>query len=49
VVRKGKFKPKHIPGLEHGDIPIQPYLWGNEVIFKVKGQTTLHGNPKPEI
>ncbi len=29
--------------LTHGNVPIQWDLWGNEVIFKRKGQTTLYG------
>jgi hypothetical protein len=33
-------------GIEHGNIPIQLDLWGNEVIFRGKGQTTLYGPPK---
>jgi hypothetical protein len=39
-------KLKHILGLEHGNIPIQLDLWGNEVIFRGNGQTTLYGYPK---
>jgi hypothetical protein len=31
-----------------GNIPIQLDLWGNEVIFKGKGQTTLYGYPRPD-
>jgi hypothetical protein len=45
VIKKERSKIKHIPGLEHGNIPIQLYLWGNEVIFRGKGQTTLYGHP----
>jgi hypothetical protein len=30
----------------HGNVPIQLDLWGNEVIFRGKGQTTLYGHPK---
>jgi hypothetical protein len=36
-----KSKLKHLLGIEHGNIPIQLDLWGNEVIFRGKGQTTL--------
>ncbi|MDT7879085.1 MAG: hypothetical protein RQ862_11110 [Candidatus Caldarchaeales archaeon] len=39
VVRKEK------PKLEHSNITIQLDLWGNEVIFRGKGQTTLYGYP----
>ncbi|MDT7879042.1 MAG: hypothetical protein RQ862_10895 [Candidatus Caldarchaeales archaeon] len=42
-------KLRHILGIEHGNIPIQLDLWGNEVIFRGKGQTTLYGYPKQEI
>jgi hypothetical protein len=45
VIKKEKSKLKHILGLEHGNIPIQLDLWGNEVIFRGKGQTTLYGYP----
>jgi hypothetical protein len=48
VVKKEKSKLRHILGLEHGNIPIQLDLWGNEVIFRGKGQTTLYGFPRPE-
>jgi len=48
VVKKERSKPRHILGLEHGNIPIQLDLWGNEVIFRGKGQTTLHGYPRPD-
>jgi hypothetical protein len=48
VVKKEKSKPRHILGLEHGNIPIQLDLWGNEVIFRGKGQTTIYGYPRPE-
>jgi hypothetical protein len=48
VIKKEKSKLKHILGLEHGNIPIQLDLWGNEVIFRGKGQTTLYGYPRPE-
>jgi hypothetical protein len=45
VVKKEKSKPRHILGIKHGNIPIQLDLWGNEVIFRGKGQTTLYGYP----
>jgi hypothetical protein len=48
VVKKEKSKLRHILGIEHGNIPIQLDLWGNEVIFMGKGQTTIYGYPKPE-
>jgi hypothetical protein len=48
VVKKEKSKLKHLLGIEHGNIPIQLDLWGNEVIFRGKGQTTLYGFPRPE-
>ena len=48
VVKKEKSKLKHILGIEHGNIPIQLDLWGNEVIFRGKGQTTLYGCPRPD-
>jgi hypothetical protein len=48
VIKKEKSKLRHILGLEHGNIPIQLDLWGNEVIFRGKGQTTLHGYPRPD-
>ena len=35
-------------GIEHGNIPIQLDPWGNEVIFRGKGQTTLYGYPRPD-
>jgi len=35
-------------GIKHGNIPIQLDPWGNEVIFKRKGQTTLYGYPRYE-
>jgi len=47
VVKKEKSKIKHILGLKHSNIPIQMDLWGNEVIFKGKGQTTIYGCPMP--
>jgi hypothetical protein len=46
VVKKEKSKLKHLLGIEHGNIPIQLDLWGNEVIFRGKGQTTLYGYPR---
>jgi hypothetical protein len=48
VVKKKKSKLKHLLGIEHGNIPIQLGLWGNEVIFRGKGQTTLYGYPRPD-
>jgi hypothetical protein len=45
VVKKEKSKPRHILGIKHGNIPTQLDLWGNEVIFRGKGQTTLYGYP----
>jgi hypothetical protein len=30
VVKKEKSKPKHILGIEHGNIPIQLYLWATK-------------------
>jgi hypothetical protein len=48
VVKKERSKLRHILGLEHGNIPIQLDLWGNEVIFRGKGQTTLYGFPRPD-
>jgi hypothetical protein len=47
VVKK-KSKPRHILGIKHRNIPIQLDLWGNEVIFGGKGQTTLHRYPRPD-
>jgi hypothetical protein len=32
--------------LEHGNIPIQLDLWGDEAIFRGKRQTTLYGYPR---
>jgi putative transposase len=46
--KKEKSKPRHMLGIEQGNIPIQLDLWGNEVIFKGKGQTTLYGYPRPD-
>ncbi len=48
VIKKEKSKPRHILGIEHGNIPIQLDLWGNEVIFRGKGQLTLYGYPRTE-
>jgi hypothetical protein len=48
VVKKERSKLRHILGLEHGNIPIQLDLWGNELIFRGKGQTTLYGYPRPD-
>jgi hypothetical protein len=45
VIKKEKSKLRHILGIGHGNIPIQLDLWGNEVIFREKGQTTLYGYP----
>ena len=47
-IEKEKSKPRHILGLEHGNIPIQLDLWGNEVIFRGKGQAMIYGYPRPE-
>jgi hypothetical protein len=46
VVKKEKSKLRHILGIEQGNIPIQLDLWGNEVIFRGKGQLTLYGYPR---
>jgi hypothetical protein len=48
VIKKEKSKLRHILGIEHGNIPIQLDLWGNEVIFRGKGQLTLYGYPRYE-
>jgi hypothetical protein len=48
VIKKEKSKLRHILGIEHGNIPIQLDLWGNEVIFRGKGQTTIYGYPRYE-
>jgi len=32
-------------GLPHANIPIQLDLWGREVVFRGKGQTTIYGLP----
>jgi len=32
-------------GMPHANIPIQLDLWGREVVFRGKGQTTLYGHP----
>ena len=45
VIRAEKSKIKHLLGLQHVRIPIQSDLWGNEVVFRGKGQTTLYGYP----
>jgi hypothetical protein len=42
-VRTKRSKPKHILGIEHRNIPIQPDLCGNAVIFREKDKTTLYG------
>ncbi len=34
-------------GLPHANIPIQLDIWGREVIFRGKGQTTIYGYPRP--
>jgi len=44
VIRAEKSKIKHLLGLQHVRI-IQLDLWGNEVVFRGKGQTTLYGYP----
>ncbi len=31
--------------LQHSNTPIQPDIWGREVIFRGKGQTTIYGYP----
>jgi hypothetical protein len=36
VIKKEKSKLRHILGIEHGNIPIELDLWGNEVIFREK-------------
>jgi hypothetical protein len=46
VVRKEKSKIKHLLRLNHIRILTQLDLWGNEVIFRGKGQTTIYGYPK---
>jgi hypothetical protein len=46
IVKNEKSKTKHILGLKHINIPIQMDLWGNEVIFRGKGQATLYGYPQ---
>jgi hypothetical protein len=35
-LEKKRSKPKHILGIEYRNIPIQPDLWGNAVIFREK-------------
>jgi hypothetical protein len=49
LIKKEKSKLRHILGIEHGNISIQLDLLGNEVIFRGKGQTTLHGYPRLDI
>jgi hypothetical protein len=39
VVKKEKSKLKHLLGLQHIRIPIQLDLWGNEVIFRERGNS----------
>jgi hypothetical protein len=46
LIKKEKSKPRHTLGIKHGNIPTQLDLWGNGVIFRGKGQTTLHGYPR---
>jgi hypothetical protein len=46
-LEKEKSKLRHILGIEHGNIPIQLDLWGNEVIFRGKRQATIYGYPRP--
>jgi hypothetical protein len=46
LIKKEKSKPRHTLGIKHGNIPTQLDPWGNEVIFRGKGQTTLYGYPK---
>jgi hypothetical protein len=48
VIEKKRPKLKHLLGLEHRNIPIQLDLWGNEAIFRRKGQTTQYGYPRYE-
>ncbi len=36
---------KELLGLPHAKIPIQLDIWGREVFFRGKGQTTLYGHP----
>ena len=43
VIRREKSKIKHLLGLQH--VRIQLDLWGNEVVFRGKGQTTIYGYP----
>jgi hypothetical protein len=47
--KEKRSKPKHILRIEHGNIPIQLDFWGNEAIFRGKGQTTLYGYPRRDI
>ncbi len=37
---------KELLGLPNAKIPIQLDLWGREVIFRGKGQTTIYGFPR---
>jgi hypothetical protein len=46
VVRTEKQRLSTYLGLKYIDIPIQLDLWGNEVIFRGKGQTTIYGCPR---
>jgi hypothetical protein len=48
LIKKEKSKLRHTQVIKHGNIPIQLDLWGNEVIFRGKGQTTLYGYPRPD-
>jgi hypothetical protein len=48
VIKKEKSKLRHMLGIEQGNIPIQLDFWGNEVIFRGKGQITLYGYPRYE-
>jgi len=36
---------KELLGLPHAKIPIQLDIWGREVFFRGKGQTTIYGLP----
>ncbi len=38
---------KELLGLPHAKIPIQLDIWGREVVFRGRGQTTLYGHPVP--
>jgi hypothetical protein len=48
VIWKEWSKLKHLLRLEHGNIPIQLDLWGDEAIFRGKRQTTLYVYPRPK-